>query len=50
MEQSTKITLLINKDDLMRMLRNYFPDEVESCPLNAEAFCEVLFFKYERNP
>jgi hypothetical protein len=37
----------ITKEELMQMLRSYFELEVESCPLNAEAFCDVLFRKYK---
>lgn len=39
--------LKITKEELMEELRAYFTDEVESCPRNAEAFIEVLFYKYE---
>ena len=37
----------ITKDELMSILKAYFTDEVESCPLHAEAFCDILFCKYE---
>ena len=39
--------LKITKEELMRELHTFFTSEVESCPLNARAFCDVLFCKYQ---
>lgn len=39
----------ISKDTLMELVENYFPNEVESCPANAEAFCNVLLAYLEKN-
>lgn len=38
--------LELNKDQLLEHLLTYFTDEVEACPLNAEAFCDTLLAKY----
>lgn len=39
--------LEFTKEQLMDELLKYFTDEVESCPKNAKAFCDVLFYLYE---
>lgn len=37
----------ITKEELYHMIHSYFTQEVESCPLNAQAFIDVTFHKYE---
>lgn len=32
----------LSKEKLMELLETYFPNEVESRPMNVEAFCNVL--------
>lgn len=32
----------ITKEEVMELISNYFPSEMESCPMNAESFCNVL--------
>lgn len=39
--------IFIRKEELMELLKTYFTDEVEACPLNAEAFCNLLLEKYK---
>lgn len=39
--------LEFTKEQLMDELLKYFTDEVESCPKNAKAFCDVFFYLYE---
>ena len=39
--------LEMTKEQLMDELLTYFTNEVESCPRNAQAFCDVLFYLYE---
>lgn len=46
MVKLSKCKIEINKQELLSMLRTYFTDEVESCPGNAEAFCNVFFEKF----
>lgn len=41
--------LEITKEELMQMILIYFTDEVESCPLNAQAFVDVVFSKYQQD-
>lgn len=43
-----RIDMLVNitEEQLMKLLSTYFDLEVESCPLNAQAFCNVFFHKY----
>jgi len=38
--------LEITREQLLEELERYFEDEVLSCPLNAEALIDVLFYKY----
>lgn len=40
---------VISKETLMELLENYFPNEVESRPMNAEAFCNVLLNLIDQN-
>lgn len=42
-----KAKIFITKPELLELLKTYFTDEVEACPLNAEAFCDVLLNKYK---
>jgi hypothetical protein len=32
----------IEREKLLKLLLAYFPWDVEACPFNAEAFCDVL--------
>jgi hypothetical protein len=39
----------LTKETLMELVENYFPNEVESRPGNAEAFCNVLIALIDQN-
>ena len=45
-----KIKVELTKLELYKLLLTYFTSEVESCPLNAAAFIEVFFEKYQARP
>lgn len=45
-DETKKATLIVSKEEMLDHLRNYFTDEVESCPLNAKACVEVFFYNY----
>ena len=47
--EDKKIDVILSRKDLYNMLLCYFNSEVESCPLNAEAFCNVFFATFKSN-
>lgn len=39
--------LEITEEELFKELEKLYPDEVNSCPLNAKSFCDFIFNKYQ---
>lgn len=47
--EDEKLDLSISRKEMHKLLLCFFTLEVESCPLNAESFCNVLFNNFKPN-